>query len=364
MKKLIATVLVAMIAFAAFAAIHVTIDTITSWGGKNDPLDEYPVGFAIGGADETVFADMDATVSGGRGSALLNIRFRMPNDKYLGADVEVHGWNITAKVTDWMKISVGNTAYELFAESISWEPIFGAGLFEGQKNRIYLDMQLGDLQLITGMAMGQNKKKPWKTLEVAAVYDVNFSSKLAFEFQMVPTQLNVSQDFGDGEIKTFSLQYDYFGKENMELVAGYTLILAKSTVAQHRADLFFTYSTEKAAIDVYDALLIRNVPGETIGNRLGFKFTWFAGESVSPYLKFNWFKNYGYTETDGGFGWADCQIYGPGSDKSLFAINAGIGFVLTENISGSLGIDLKFNMAKETARKNSWAIPLGLTASF
>ena len=370
MKKLIATVLIALITFAAFAAINVTIDTITSWGGKSDPLDEIPVGFNIGGADETVFADMNATLSGGRGSALLNIRFRIPSEKYAGAAVEVHGWEIKAKVFDWMKLSVGNTALELYAESISWEPVFGAGLFEQGKNRIYLDMQFGDLRLVTGMSMGQNKKKPWNTLEVAASYDVNFNTRLSTEFRFVPYQLNVSyadeegKVIPDGVVKTISLQADYFGKENMEIVAGYSLILVKTAPVQHRVDLFFTYFTEKVGIELYDAFLLRTLEGESAGNRLGFKFTWYANETVSPYLKFNWFKNYGYSETDGGFAWGDCQICGPGADRSLFAVDAGIGFVLTENISGTLGINLKINMAPETARPNSWAIPLGLTASF
>ena len=370
MKKLIATVLIALITFAAFAAINVTIDTITSWGGKPDPLDEYAVGFNIGGADETVFADMNATLSGGRGSALLNIRFRIPSERYAGAAVEVHGWEIKAKVTDWMKLSVGNTALELYAESINWEPIFGAGLFEQGKNRIYLDMQFGDLRLVTGMSMGQNKKKPWDTLEVAASYDVSFTTRLSAEFRLVPYQLNVSltddedKVIPDGKVKTISMQYDYFGKENMEIVAGYSMVLAPKGLVQHRADLFLTYFTEKVGIELYDAFLLRTLQGETAGNRLGLKFTWFANETVSPYVRFNWFKNYGYSQTDGGFAWEDCQICGPGADKSLFALNAGIGFVLTENISGTLGFDLKINMASDTARPNSWAIPLGLTASF
>ena len=370
MKKLIATVLIALITFAAFAAINVTIDTITSWGGKPDPLDEYAAGFNIGGADETVFADMNATVSSGRGSALLNIRFRIPSEKYAGAAVEVHGWEIKAKVFDWMKLSVGNTAYELYAESISWEPIFGAGLFEQGKNRIYLDMQFGDLQLVAGMSMGQSKKKPWNTLEFAAAYDVSFTTRLSAEFRFVPYQLNVSlvDDEGkvieDGKIKTISLQADYFGKENMEIVAGYSLILAMGSLVQHRADVFFTYFTEKMGIELYDAFLLRTIQGEKPGNRLGLKLTWYANETVSPFVKLNWFKNYGYSETDGGFAWEDCQIIGPGADKNLIALNAGIGFVLTENISGTLGIDLKINKAQDAARPNSWAIPLGLTAAF
>lgn len=370
MKKLIAVLIVASLAFCAFATINVTLDTFTFWGGKPDPLGDFDTGFNIGGADETVFADMNATLSGGRGSALLNIRFRIPDEKYKGAAVEVHGWEIKAKVFDWMKLSVGNTALELYAESVSWEPVFGAGLFEHGKNRIYLDMQFGDLRLISGMSMGMYKKKPWSTLEVAAVYDVNYNMRLSSEFHFVPYQLNNSyadeegKAIPDGVVKTISLQADYFGQENMEIVAGYTLILVKTALVQHRADLFFTYSTEKMGIELYDAFLLRTLEGETAGNRLGFKFTWYANETVSPFVKFNWFKNYGYAETDGGFAWGDCQICGPGADKNLMTIDAGVGFVLTENISGSLGINIKLNMASETARPNSWTIPLGLTASF
>ena len=367
MKKLFACLFIVLIAFSAFAAINVTIDTITSWGGKSDPLDEIPVGFSIGGADETVFADMNATVSGGRGSALLNLRFRMPSEKYLGAAVEVHAWEIKAKITDGLKISLGNTAYELYAESISWEPVFGAGLFEQGKNRIYFEYVpdfFSDLKIIAGMSMGQSKKEPWKTFEMAAIYDVSFSSRLSFEFRLVPYQLNVSEVFDDGKIKTFSLQYDYFGTEGMEIVAGYSLILAEDFIAQHRADLLFTYFTEKVGIELYDAFLLRMYEGEGIGNRLGAKATWYANETLSPFVKLNWFKNYGYTETPGGFAWGDCQLKGPGTDKNLLVIDAGTGFVLTENVSGSLAMDFKFNGELDAARKNSWAIVLGLTAAF
>ena len=369
MKKLFATVLIALIAFAAFAGINVTIDTITSWGSSPDPLDEIPAGFNIGGADENVFADMNATVSGGRGSALLNLRFRIPNERYAGSAVEVHSWEIKGKVTDWMKLSVGNTAYELFTESVSWEPIFGAGFFEQGKNRIYVDMQFGDLQLVAGMSMGQNKKKPWNTLEMAAAYDVTYDMKLAAEFRFVPYQLNVSYTdeegavLPDGTVKTISIQADYFGKENMEIIGGYSIILVDKIV-QHRADVFFTYFTDNIGIELYDAFLLRTLEGESAGNRLGFRLSWFASDTLTPFFKFNWFKNYGYSETDGGFAWEDCQIIGPGADKSLMAFNVGTGFILTENISGTIGADLKINMAPEAARPNSWGIVLGMTAAF
>ena len=363
MKKLIATVLFVLIAFAAFAGINVTLDTIVQYGGSIDPTYEIPVGFSIGGADETVFADMNATLSGARGSALLNIRFRMPSEKYLGAAVEVHGWDITAKLTDWLKMSIGNTAYELYAETISWEPLSGAGLFEQGRNRIYFDMQFDDLQIIAGMSMGQEPKKPWKTAVLAAVYEIPMEWKLSAEVALVPTELCLNM-YNDGEVKTFSFQADYIGTENLEAVAGYTLILAESSIVQHRLDVYGSYLADNFQVELYDALLLRLYTGETMGNRLGLKFSYFATDKLTPFVKFNWFSNYGYAQTVGGFAWGDCQLVGPGTGTGLIVVDAGLGFMINDNISGSIGANFKFNLQQDAFIKNSWAIPLCLTAMF
>ena len=364
MKKLIATVLFVLIAFAAFAGINVTIDTIVQYGGKIDPTYEIPVGFSIGGADETVFADMNATLSGARGSALLNIRFRMPDEKYLGAAVEVHGWEITTKLADWLKMSIGNTAYELYAETISWEPIFGAGLFEQGKNRIYFDMQFDDLQIIAGMSMGtSDPKKPWNTAVLAAVYEIPMEFKLSAEIALVPTELCLTM-YPDGKVKTFSFQANYIGTENLEALAGYTLILAESSIVQHRLDLYGSYLMDNFQFELYEALLLRLYSGETMGNRLGFRVSYFATDTLTPFVKFNWFSNYGYAATVGGFAWGDCQLVGPGTGTGLIVADAGLGFVVNDNISGSIGATFKFNLEKDANIKSSWAIPLCLTAMF
>lgn len=363
MKKLIATLLVAMIAFAAFAGIAFTVDTIAQYAGSNDPQ-TYPEGarpgFSIKGADEYIFTDMNATLTKGPVNALLNVRFRIPDEKYAGEAVEIHGWDLTARITNWLKLSVGNTAYELFAEGISWEPLGGAGFFEQGKNRIYFDMQFDDFQVIAGVSMGQNNKTPWNTLQAALVYDIPLTVKLAAEFSMVSNLMSVSTDYNDGEVKSFSFQADYVGVENLDIVAGYTLIMAESAVVQHRADLFASYTAEQFEVQLYDAFLLRLVEGTGNGNRLGFKFSYYATETLTPYITANWFKNYGYSDTVGGYAWGDCQIYGPGADKSLIIVDAGLGFTISDNLSGSIGGVFKFVKGGDTF----WSIPLCLTATF
>ena len=363
MKKLIATVLFVLIAFAAFAGINVTIDTIMQYGFNVDPTHEIPVGFSIGGADETVFADMNATLSGARGSALLNIRFRMPDEKYPGAAVEVHGWEINAKLTDWLKMCIGNTAYELYAETVSWEPLMGAGLFEQGRNRIYFDMQFDDLQIIAGMSMGQEPKNPWKTAVLAAVYEIPMEFKFSAEIALVPTELCLNM-YNDGEVKTFSVQGEYLGTENLEAVAGYTLILAEKSIVQHRLDVYGSYLTDNFQVELYDALLLRLYTGETMGNRLGLRFSYFATDKLTPFVKLNWFSNYGYAQTAGGFAWGDCQLVGPGTGTGLIVADVGTGFVVNDNISGTIGVNLKLDLAKDVTNKFSCAIPLCLTAMF
>ena len=362
MKKLIATLLIAMIAFAAFAGIAFTVDTIVQYAGPNDP-DAYPEGakpgFSIKGADEFIFTDMNATLTKGPVNALLNVRFKLPDKKYDGSAVEIHGWDVTSRINEWLKLSVGNTAYEIFAESVGWEPLGGAGFFEQGKNRIYFDMQFDDLQIIAGTSMGQDLKKPWNTIQAAVIYDIPLTVKLAAEFSMVST-LNCLEMYDDGVVKSFSFQADYVGTENLDVVAGYTLIMAEGHIVQHRADLFAKYDAEKFSVELFDAFLYRLYEGQTSGNRLGLKFSYYATETLTPYIKANWFKNYGYAETAGGYAWGDCQLVGPGADKSLIVLDAGLGFTISDNLSGSIGGVFKFAAGNDAF----WSIPLCLTATF
>ena len=366
MKKLIATVLITLIAFAAFAGISVTLDTITQYANQDKTTTDSPVptGFSIGGADEKWFADLNATLSGSRGSALLNLRCVLPDEKYAGAAVEVHGWEINAKLANWLKVSIGNTAFELYAEPINWEPVFGAGLFEQGKNRIYFDMRFDMLRVIAGMSMGQDPKKPWNTASLAAIYDVSTGLRFSCEFSFVPTELCLTM-FKDGEAKSLSFQADYFGTENLEIVGGYSVIFAKDStynygLVAHRGDFLLTYMTENISVDLYDALIFRRFDGEGKGNRLALQFKWFASESLTPFVRFNWFKNYGYAGTNGGFAWGECQLAGPGSGKNLITLDAGVAFVATENVTGSIGVQVK--KAKDVDL--FWSVPLCLTVMF
>ncbi|MBQ3728767.1 MAG: hypothetical protein II903_04625 [Spirochaetales bacterium] len=366
MKRLLACLIIAMIAFLSFAAINVTIDTITQYAGPNDPTGAIPEGFSIGGADEKWFADINATMSNSFGTALVNLRAILPNAKYDGAGVEVHGWEIKAKLNDWLKMSIGNTALELYTESISWEPVFGAGLFEQGANRIYFDIVpdfLSDLRIIAGMSMGQDPKAPWKTFQAAAVYEIPMEMYLSAEFSMVAEDLSHLDE--DGAAKTFSFQADYIGTENLNVVAGYSLILAEGALVQHRFDLFGTYTAESFAAELYDALLIRLYEGEGMGNRLAGKFTYYMTEKLSPMVSFNWFNNYGYSGEIGGFAWGDCQLLGPGIGKQLLTVEPAMGFTISDNVYGSIGANLKINLSDDAPEENFfWSIPLCLTATF
>jgi len=220
-------------------------------------------------------------------------------------------------------------------------------------------MQFDDFQVIAGVSMGQDNKKPWNTLQAAVVYDIPLTVKLAAEFSMVSRQMCLEM-YNDGEVKTFSFQADYVGTENLDVVAGYTLTLANSTIVQHRADLFASYVAEKFEVQLYDAFIVRLYEGEGNGNRLGFKFSYYATETLTPYITANWFKNYGYPQSAGGYAWGDCQLVGPGADKSLIVIDAGLGFTISDNLSGTVGGVLKFVKDSDTF----WSIPLRLTATF
>ena len=377
MKKLIATVLIAMIAFAAFASISVTLDTITSYSSNKtwDPQGEIRDGFRITGAEPDdsahggdVLGELTAVMGKDSvASASVSIRFRTPKMKYEGADVKIHGWEITARIASGLKISIGNTAYEVFAETIGWEPVSGAGLFEYGANRIYVDYVpsfVDDFEIIAGVAMGDDAKKPWKTLQVATIYD-NPSVKIAFEFH------NVCSDLGsgvDGDTKAFCAQVDYVGTEGLDLLAGYCLVRQGGYTVQHRIDFMGSLFKEKFGLELYDAYIMRLYDGEPNGNRLGAKLSFFASETLTPYVKMNWFKNYGYAATVGGYAWGDWQLTRDPAyqNGNLLCLDAGFGFVLSTALSGSIGGVFKINLTEGTDadQKFFWSIPLCLTATF
>ena len=384
MKKLIATVLIAMIAFAAFASLSFTLDTITSYSSSKvfDPQDEIKSGFRMTGAEPDdaghggdVIGEFTAAMGKDSvASAFVTIRFRTPTTKYEGAAVKIHGWEITARLASGLKISVGNTAYEVFAETISWEPISGAGLFEQGANRIYVDYIpsfLDSLEIIAGMSMGEDVRKPWKTTQVAAILDFA-DVKFAFEFH------NVSADqsyLTDGAAKAFSGQVDYVGTEGLDLLAGYSLVRQGGYTVQHRFDFYGSVFGEKIGLEVYDVFIIRRYTDEKNGNRLGAKLSFYASETLTPYVKMNWFKNYGYNNAIGGFAWGNWQLsrkYKSGGETlddnngNLLCLDAGIGFTLSSGLSGSIGGVLKFNLTEGTdpEEKLFWSIPLCLTATF
>ena len=378
MKKLIATVLVALIAFAAFAGISVTLDTITSYSSNKvwDPQSEIREGFRITGAefDETakggpVLGELTAVMGKDSvASASVSIRFRTPSSKYEGAAVKVHGWEITARIASGLKISVGNLAYEVFAEPISWEPVSGAGLFEQGNSRIYVDYIpsfLDDLEIIAGVSLGQDSKKPWKTLQVAAIYDIPSVMKIAFEFHNVDSELGSGVD---GDTKAFCIQLDYVGKENMDLLVGYCLVRQGGYTVQHRIDFMGSFFTEKFGIELYDAYIKRLYEGETAGNRLGAKISFYASETLTPYIKMNWFKNYGYASTLASLAWGDWQLTRDASVQkaSLLCLDAGFAFTLSTSLSGSIGGLFKINLTEgaDPEQKFFWSIPLCLTATF
>ena len=379
MKKLIATVLIALIAFAAFAGISVTLDTITSYSSNTawDPQSEIKDGFRITGAEPDdaghggdVLGELTAVMGKDSvASASVSIRFRTPKTKYEGAAVKVHGWEISARIASGIKVSIGNTAYEVFAEPISWEPVSGAGLFEQGNNRIYVDYVpsfIDDLEIIAGVSLGQDAKKPWNTLQVAAIYDIPDLMKIAFEFHNADSELGSGTD---GDTKAFCLQLDYVGTENLDVLVGYCLVRPGGYTVQHRIDFLGSFFTEKFGIELYDAYIMRLYEGETPGNRLGAKFSYYATEKLTPYVKMNWFRNYGYATTAGGcLAWGDWQLSRDASvrDGNLICLDAGVGFALSTSLSGSIGGLFKINLTEGISdeQKVFWSIPLCLTASF
>ena len=140
---------------------------------------------------------------------------------------------------------------------------------------------------------------------------------------------------------------------------------------QHRVDFLGSIFTEKFGLELYDCFILRRYAGEKNGNRLGAKISFYATEQLTPYVKMNWFKNYGYAQSVGCLAWGDWQLsrktaMDDNNNGNLLCIDAGFGFTLSTSLSGSIGGLFKINLTEgvDKDQKTFWSIPLCLTATF
>lgn len=316
-------------------------------------------------------------------------------------------WQMWVKPIDMLKISFQTAPYEVFAESINWEPIFGAGLFESGNPKMIVE--LFPIKALTIMAGVEQTKKAsvngvmisvpdkdiFKTLNAAVKYNITEMGAVAVEFAMLTPGLVGGDVPGaatveNGDYKKIGVQFDYTGIKNLDLLVGYTAIIAggtafddfnkaaelagteqKAALAQNRIELYATYSTGPFSVAFYDAMLIRDAGWGDFGNRLAVKASYALNDTISFWTRINHFMNYapswGYG-SNGTIAWADCQLTGPGKDASKLRFELFANMNLGNGIGTYLGTKIEYDMSSganaPSGDRLSYSIPLGITVNY
>lgn len=359
-------------------------------------------GFTITGGDDYL-GQLLASYTAEKGGGFLRMRMNTR-----GQAPAVDRWNAWIKPFDFLKLTLTTAPYEVYAESIRWEPIFAAGLFEsGNPNFVVEIMPMDALTIMVGVDAGlSDAKKPWNTMAAAVKYNIANIGSVAAEFAMIPKFNEVQTSIpgvdpvvyavtlDDGQAKKFGAQFEFAMVPNLAVLIGYTgivvdqdgvdainaLVASGDTevggFAQNRFEIFATYGMDKFAVALYDAFILRSAGYGDFGNRVALKASYQINDAFNVWLKIEHFMNYGGSvgaivaaENDSaGLAWAAPQLFGPGNSLndqadmvSALVIEPRVEWNLGNGIGSYLGVKLAYDI--DDSYLSYW-IPLGITVNF
>ncbi|HAH60642.1 MAG TPA: hypothetical protein DCL73_00935 [Treponema sp.] len=304
-------------------------------------------------------------------------------------------WGMYIKPVKQFKFTISNAAYEVFAESINWEPIFGAGFFENSSApHAVLELFPVDGLTIAGGITAEDEDtgsygitdNPFSTFEGVVKYDIANIGSAALEFS------NASKNdsgFGkDGDVKRIGAQFNYTGVDKLSVLAGYSAVIVSgdafddandildaagetklSSLAQNRLELFVTYSgIDKLTLSLYEAALLRGEGWGDFGNRLAVKVAYQATDKLSFWTRENLFMNYGSNN----HGWGAYQLANS-SDKDQKGLRAELygSYDFGKGIGTYVGVRFDYDMTSEGPSKPTdddarltYSIPVGITVNY
>jgi len=388
-------VLVAAAGMLSAAGVSVALEAKANvWGQTVDPAaSTKSEGFNIVQGDDYLAQLMiayDADMGGGY------IRFRSgevkPNNIWsAGKSIGLDRWNMYVKPAGWVKFTLSNAAYEVFAESINWEPIFGAGLFETTSPHAILELfPVSGLTIMGGFAAEAKDgtvgmtDSPFSAFEGSVKYDISGVGSVALEFSN--GSKNISGWGMNGDAKRIGAQFNYTGVDKLSVLVGYTGIFVSgdlfnttneslrladktelSSLAQNRAELFITYTgIDKLSLALYEAALLRGAGWGDFGNRLALKATYQATSQLSFWTRFNLFINYGGNNQ----AWGGYQLMNS-SDKNQKGVRAELycNYDFGKGIGAYVGVRLDKDISTDTAKvadeySTGYQIPVGITVNY
>lgn len=354
MKKLLCLAAASVIGFAAFAEgpLSFTVDTKATWDSET--------GFGVGPGDDGFYLEIAGAYESEKGGAI----FRLRNNKFGAWDLaegfmSMDRYEAWIKPAEFVKVSIGLNPVELYNEEVKWDVPFGAGLFEGATRRIYAEFYPVDgLTVAAGIGEPGFSKDVQDGLAAWVTYDIACVGNFAVEYE----SRNANQ-------KVIGAQFNYNGIDNMGVTLGYGTVLNKNAedkfdLAQHRVNFDFRMSNDNMAFEVFDEAILRDKAYGDFGDRFAAKFSYFLNDSVTPWLRAQFFMNYG--DGENGVAWSALQLdNSTEKDDWKVVVEPKVSIDFGKGVSAILGAEINYasyNIAGD--KKYSWAIPLEFIVAF
>lgn len=314
MKRMVTAmaVLIAAAGILSAGEVSVSLEAKTNVWSQNVTTTTKDQGFNIVSGDDyltQLYLGYDSDFGGGFARFRLNAK---------GDALGLDRWNMYIKPIQQVKFSMGTAPYEVFAESINWEPIFGAGLFEFGAPKAIVEVFpvagltiMGGIPAVTETGAYGLTDKPFSAFEGAVKYDIGGVGSFAVEYSNAAAG---QSGFGvNGDIKRVGVQFNYTGVEKLSALVGYSAVLASgdafdtankalkaanqtelASLAQNRIEAFVTYSgIDKVGLSLYEAAILRGAGWGDMGNRVAVKLSYQATDKLSIWTRENFFMNYG-----------------------------------------------------------------------
>lgn len=375
MKKLLCLAAASLVGFAAFAEgpLSLTVDTKATWDGEN--------GLGITAGDDDFILEVKGSYEAENGGAMFRLRtgelgsawsavqdIDPESSLYFNGALVLDRYEAWIKPNKYFKVSIGSNPVELYNEEVKWDVPFGAGIFESGKH-IFAELYPVD-GLTVGLGVNatyiaDDAKKIQDGLAAWATYDIAATGSVSAEYESRSEKQ-----------KVIGLQFNYNGIDNMNFLVGYATLLNKNAedkfdLAQHRVNVDFRTSNDNFAFEVFDEAILKNSDYGDFGNRFATKFSYFLNDKVTPWLRAQFFMNYGPFDwgtmmLSNGVAWSDVQLGNtPNKDDWLVVVEPKVSIDLGKGVSTVLGAQINYasyDLAED--KKLTWSIPFEIIVAF
>lgn len=413
MKKFVCAALAAVVGFSAFAGeregkgnIAFTLDTRAAWDSES--------GFNVKRGEDDYYLEFLCNYETDIGGAMFRLRNNLDAET---PQLNMDRWGGWIKPCKYFKVYMGNEPVELYTESVRYDAIAGAGIFESAGNHAYVEAYPMDgLTVGAGVlnASGSEEvdhddddstpkinvehgdpKKPMLTFAAWATYEISCVGNATLTYESLST--GIAWDTGiepkhwydtfDGDAKRIGAIFNYNGIDNFNAILGYAGILLKDEnddlkLVQNRFDLDLLYTAEKYSVELFNSSILRDsdVTKGNLGERLGFKGEYYLSDLITPWIRVNYYKNYtsSFDPAWGSTSLVDANGKNAAGDDVSFKdewaviVEPRVSFNFGKGFTAIVGFDFKHFSAEHlivdgndiAPKQNLWAIPVEFIINF